>query len=215
MPPEWYRGATRSTTPCRRRSSGGWARYDFPAPGRGPTALTTRAANRATARFRTRAIWLRSAAVPPSMCGTSSPSAARSSCRSARAGTGLEDPPRPVQWLAGGWQLNTIGTFLTGLPFTPTMQTNNLNTGTGSQFPNRIASGELPSGTRTIDRWFDASAFVAPAQYVFGNCGTEYPVRPRHKASGPFLVQELRVRREPAAGISRGGVQRVEHAAVQ
>jgi hypothetical protein len=51
------------------------------------------------------------------------------------------------------------------------MQTNNLNTGTGSQFPNRIASGELPSGTRTIDRWFDASAFVAPAQYVFGNAG--------------------------------------------
>jgi hypothetical protein len=78
---------------------------------------------------------------------------------------------RPVQLLAGGWQLNTIGTFQTGLPFTPTMQTNNLNTGTGSQFPNRIASGELPSGTRTIDRWFDASAFVAPAQYVFGNAG--------------------------------------------
>ncbi len=78
---------------------------------------------------------------------------------------------RPVQLLAGGWQLNAIGTFLTGLPFTPTMQTNNLNTGTGSQFPNRIASGELPSGTRTIDRWFDASAFVAPAQYVFGNAG--------------------------------------------
>ena len=78
---------------------------------------------------------------------------------------------RPIQWVAGGWQLNTIGTFQTGLPFTPTMQTNNLNTGTGSQFPNRIASGELPSSQRTIDRWFDASAFVAPGQYIFGNSG--------------------------------------------
>jgi len=77
----------------------------------------------------------------------------------------------PVQWLAGGWQLNTIGTFQSGLPFTPTMQTNNLNTGTGSQFPNRIASGALPSDERTIDRWFDASAFVAPGQYIFGNSG--------------------------------------------
>jgi hypothetical protein len=77
----------------------------------------------------------------------------------------------PVQWLAGGWQVNTIGTFLTGLPFTPTMQTNNLNTGTGSQFPNRIASGVLPSDQRSIDRWFDASAFVAPGQYIFGNAG--------------------------------------------
>jgi Carboxypeptidase regulatory-like domain len=77
----------------------------------------------------------------------------------------------PLQWLAGGWQLNTIGTFQSGLPFTPTMQTNNLNTGTGSQFPNRIASGVLPSESRTIDRWFDASAFVAPGQYIFGNSG--------------------------------------------
>src|SRR5882672_6291977 len=44
-------------------------------------------------------------------------------------------------------------------------------TGTGSQFPNRIASGALSSDQRSIDRWFDASAFVAPAQYVFGNSG--------------------------------------------
>ena len=51
------------------------------------------------------------------------------------------------------------------------MQTNNLNTGTGSQFPNRIASGELPSEHARIDRWFDASAFVAPGQYMFGNTG--------------------------------------------
>src|SRR5437763_7255885 len=78
---------------------------------------------------------------------------------------------RPVQLMAGGWQLNTIGTFQSGLPFTPTMQTNNLNTGTGSQFPNRIASGVLPSDQRSIDRWFDASAFVAPGQYIFGNSG--------------------------------------------
>jgi hypothetical protein len=78
---------------------------------------------------------------------------------------------RPLEWFAGGWQINTIGTFQTGLPFTPTMQTNTLNTGTGSQFPNRIASGELPSSERSIDRWFDASAFAAPPQYAFGNSG--------------------------------------------
>jgi hypothetical protein len=78
---------------------------------------------------------------------------------------------RPVELIAGGWQLNTIGTFQTGLPFTPTMQTNTLNTGTGSQFPNRIGSGVLPSDQRTIDHWFDASAFVAPGQYIYGNSG--------------------------------------------
>ena len=56
-------------------------------------------------------------------------------------------------------------------PSRRSMQTSNLNTGTGSQFPNRIASGELPSRERTIDRWFDVSAFVAPAQFTFGNSG--------------------------------------------
>jgi hypothetical protein len=90
----------------------------------------------------------------------------------------LPGASRPVQVLAGGWQLNAIGTFLTGLPFTPTMQTNNLNTGTGSQFPNRIASGVLASDARSIDRWFDASAFVSPGQYVFGNSGRNILVGP-------------------------------------
>src|SRR5947209_5778701 len=51
------------------------------------------------------------------------------------------------------------------------MQTSSLNVGGGSQFPNRVASGLLPSEQRSIDRWFDASAFIAPAQFVFGNSG--------------------------------------------
>jgi hypothetical protein len=83
----------------------------------------------------------------------------------------LTAAPRPVEWIAGGWQMNSIATFLTGLPFTPTMQTSNLNTGTGSQFPNRVGSGVLPSDQRSIDRWFNASAFAAPALYAFGNSG--------------------------------------------
>ncbi len=75
------------------------------------------------------------------------------------------------QGLIGGWQINNILTVMTGLPFTPVMQTNALNTGTGSQFPNRIGSGVLPRGERTIDRWFDASAFAAPGNFTFGNSG--------------------------------------------
>ena len=51
----------------------------------------------------------RSAAAPPSTCVTNSRSAAPSNCRSARAGTGSREPRGPVQWLAGGWQVNTIG----------------------------------------------------------------------------------------------------------
>ncbi len=83
----------------------------------------------------------------------------------------LTAAPKPVELIAGGWQLNNIASFLTGLPFTPTMQTSSLNVGGGSQFPNRTGSGALPSDQRSIDRWFDSSAFVAPAQFVFGNSG--------------------------------------------
>lgn len=83
----------------------------------------------------------------------------------------LSSAPGLVNTIVGGWQLNTIVTLLTGLPFTPVLQTSNLNTGTGTQFPNRIGSGELPSSGRTIDRWFDASAFVALPPYTFGNSG--------------------------------------------
>jgi hypothetical protein len=51
------------------------------------------------------------------------------------------------------------------------MQTSTLNTGSGSQFPNRLRSGELPSDQRSINRWFDPTAFAAPGQYRFGNSG--------------------------------------------
>ena len=68
-----------------------------------------------------------------------------------------------------GWQLNSIDTFATGSPFTPVMVTSLLNTGSGSQWPNRIGSGKLPDPN--IHAWFNAADFVSPGQYVYGNSG--------------------------------------------
>lgn len=76
-----------------------------------------------------------------------------------------------VDGFIGGWQLNTITTIQTGLPFTPTMASNGLNNGGAYQLPNRIGNGELPSDQRTIQRWFDTSAFVAPPAFTYGNSG--------------------------------------------
>ena len=72
-----------------------------------------------------------------------------------------------VDLLAGGWQINSIDTFQTGSPYTPTMVTSNLNNGTGVQYPNRIGSGHLDH--RTPLQWFNTSDFAAPAPYTFGN----------------------------------------------
>jgi hypothetical protein len=83
----------------------------------------------------------------------------------------MNSGPKVADLVIGGWQVNNILTLQSGLPFTPTVQTSTLNTGTGSQFPNRTASGVLASGERSIERWFDAAAFVAPPQFTFGNSG--------------------------------------------
>lgn len=83
----------------------------------------------------------------------------------------LATAPKVVDFIAGGWQWNGIGSFLTGLPYTVTMQTSNLNVGGGTQFPNRAGSGELSNDQRSLNRWFDATAFVSPALYQFGNSG--------------------------------------------
>lgn len=70
----------------------------------------------------------------------------------------------------GGWQLTTITTLQTGLPFTPTMAASNLNNGGAYQLPNRTCTGTL-SGSWTIQRYFDTSCFVAPPQFTYGNSG--------------------------------------------
>jgi hypothetical protein len=81
----------------------------------------------------------------------------------------------------GGWEFSPIFTAQTGLPLTIN-QSQAVNIGGERRSrPNRIADGTLPSGQRTIDRWFDTSAFVALsgtagaagffANQIFGNAG--------------------------------------------
>src|SRR5262249_10167902 len=75
-----------------------------------------------------------------------------------------------VHNVLGGWSLSTIITVQSGPPFTPSLSTNPSNTGTPNR-PNRIADGSLPDPT--INRWFDAAAFVLPAAYTYGNSGRD------------------------------------------
>src|SRR5262245_55885465 len=74
----------------------------------------------------------------------------------------------PPEYALGGWQINGISTFQTGLPFTPTANSATVNTGTGSR-PDRAGDGKLDDPT--VDRWFDTSAFATPAQFTYGNSG--------------------------------------------
>jgi hypothetical protein len=73
----------------------------------------------------------------------------------------------------GNWQMNTIFTSQTGLPFTPVLQTAVSNA--GSSRPDRLGSGELAA--KDPAHWFDTSfntpgaAWGIPQQFTYGNAG--------------------------------------------
>jgi hypothetical protein len=71
--------------------------------------------------------------------------------------------------LAGGWQINTIGTVQTGRPLGVTGANNFL-----ANRPNSTGkSAKLDNPTR--ERWFDTAQFVNPPNFTFGNVGRVLP----------------------------------------
>lgn len=84
-----------------------------------------------------------------------------------------------MAYVVGGWSLNGIWSAYSGSRFTPYLSANVSNqSGGGTQRPNRIGNGNLPSDKRSYKNWFDQSAFSTPAQYTFGNAGTGILVGP-------------------------------------
>jgi carboxypeptidase family protein len=82
-------------------------------------------------------------------------------------------------YIVGNWNLSGIWSLASGEHFTPTLATAVSNSaGGGGDRPNRIRDGNLDGSERTIDRWFDVGAFVAPAQLTFGNAGRGILVGP-------------------------------------
>ena len=87
---------------------------------------------------------------------------------------------RALDLVLGGWQVSGILTRTTGEPFTVTTSGGITNAG-GADRPNRIRDGALPSDQRSIDRWFDVSAFQVQPNYTYGNSG-------RNILNGPGLT---------------------------
>lgn len=84
--------------------------------------------------------------------------------------------------LAGGWKLTGIVTVESGAPFTVNDQTDRANIGQGpAQRPNCLGDPNLPSDQRTVDRYFDTSAFLPAAFGTFGNCGRNIVTGPATK----------------------------------
>jgi Carboxypeptidase regulatory-like domain len=75
-----------------------------------------------------------------------------------------------VSHLVGAWDLAGIAVLQSGLPFTVTGAGSPTNTGLGGRAD--IVPGVDPElEERTVDRWFNTSAFVIPTAFNWGNAG--------------------------------------------
>jgi hypothetical protein len=85
----------------------------------------------------------------------------------------------PMSYIIGNWNVTGIWTMSTGEKFTATAAAGVSNSaGGGGDRPNRLKNGNLPVSERTIDRWFDLTAWASPAQFTYGNSGRGILVGP-------------------------------------
>ncbi len=104
-----------------------------------------------------------------------------------------------LQTAIGGWQLNSIDSFATGSPFTPVMATSLLNSGSVTQWPNRIGSGRLANPT--VNAWFNVADFVSPGNYNapnhgYGNSGRNILYGPGTKQFDFSLFKNVAINRD-------------------
>jgi hypothetical protein len=94
------------------------------------------------------------------------------------ASASYELPFLKTNRILGGWQANAIATFQGGFPLNIVAA----DTSGAGAFTvlraNRIADGNLPRDERTITRYFDTAAFVAPAPGTFGTSGRNVIIGP-------------------------------------
>ncbi|PYU88229.1 MAG: hypothetical protein DMG08_26290 [Acidobacteria bacterium] len=73
--------------------------------------------------------------------------------------------------IIGGWQVNGITSFRSGAALSLTSPVSNNRGNRAGNRPDRIADGNLPESQRTVERWFDISAFRDPVLGAYGNSG--------------------------------------------
>ena len=86
-----------------------------------------------------------------------------------------------IRHALGGWELAGVTTFQSGDPNTVTAEVDAARIGTASTRAEVISNPNLPSGSRTLARWFNTEAFLAPERMVpgrFGNGGRNILIGP-------------------------------------
>jgi len=88
------------------------------------------------------------------------------------------DAPMAVDYIIGGWQVNTITTIQTGTPLSVRGANNN-----ALNWPNVTKDPTLKGEDRGVSKWFDTTAFANPPNFVVGNAPRTLP-----NTRGPGMV---------------------------
>ncbi len=88
----------------------------------------------------------------------------------------------PVKWVLGGWQLNGLWTWESGLPLDISISSASLNAPGNINRPNVNGTPQVFGAIGPGQLYFDTSKFSAPAPNTFGNVG-------RNVLSGPGLFE--------------------------
>src|SRR6185437_6593857 len=75
-----------------------------------------------------------------------------------------------VNYIIGGWQVNTVAQAHSGLPYSISVEGDIANTGnSGYERANLVGDPNLSN--KSAVEWFNTAAFAIPATYTFGNSG--------------------------------------------
>ena len=102
---------------------------------------------------------------------------------------------KSFRFLFSGWRLSGILTFQDGTPLNPVYFGSDFaNSGTPNR-PDAVAGQkvQLPSGQRTIYRYFNTDAFSTPAPYTFGTAGRDTIPGPGNEVIDASLQRRFRL----------------------
>lgn len=97
--------------------------------------------------------------------------------------------------ILGGWQMNGIATLQSGRPFVIQDSSDPNFDGVASDRPDVIRNPNLPASQRTVDHFFDTTAFVrVPAgTNRFGNAGRDIVIGPDYRNFDLSLIKRFTV----------------------
>jgi hypothetical protein len=95
--------------------------------------------------------------------------------------------------LLGDWQTAGIVTLQSGQPFTVNIPTDRANNGQLNQRPNLAGAANLPGDQRTVERWFDTSAFVMQPIGTLGTAGRNVLTGPGTNIVDFSLLKNIRI----------------------